>query len=178
MVKRGERKNDGHAFKETETLELKKPTSELKESIISISAIRAALVNLLCHRDYFRAGSNKVTIFKDRIKIYNSGEFTARYEPSDYMHGDYESVHRNPLISEILYFSKDVDQWGMCIGWIYDEFTENYVKVEFSEENGVFSIIFYRSGVGNLAEAEWVKLMLLKSPRKSGRCWKPALSLV
>jgi hypothetical protein len=75
-----------------------------------VDVIREALVNSLCHRDYFRAESNKVAIFKDRIKIYNPGEFTARYEPSDYIHGDAESVHRNPLISEILYFSKDVER--------------------------------------------------------------------
>ncbi|MCK4459480.1 MAG: putative DNA binding domain-containing protein, partial [Methanosarcinales archaeon] len=66
---------------------------------IPVDAIREALVNSLCHRDYFRAESNKVAIFKDRIKIYNPGEFTARFEPSDYIHGDAESVQRNPLIS-------------------------------------------------------------------------------
>ena len=119
---------------------------------IPVDALREALVNSLCHRDYFRAESNKVAIFKDRIKIYNPGEFTARYEPSDYIHGDAESVHRNPLISEILYFSKDVERWGTGIRRIYDECTENDVKVEFMKESGGFSIMFYRSDVGDLAE--------------------------
>jgi ATP-dependent DNA helicase RecG len=111
---------------------------------IPVDAIREALVNSLCHRDYFRAESNKVAIFRDRIKIYNPGEFTARFEPSDYIHGDAESVHRNPLISEILYFSKDVERWGTGIRRIYDECTENDVKVEFKKEKGGFSTIFYR----------------------------------
>lgn len=112
---------------------------------IPVDAIREVLVNSLCHRDYFRAESNKVAIFKDRIKIYNPGEFTARFEPSDYIHGDAESVHRNPLISEILYFSKDVERWGTGIRRIYDECTENDVKVEFRKEKGGFSTVFYRS---------------------------------
>jgi len=112
---------------------------------IPVDAIREALVNSLCHRDYFRAESNKVAIFKDRIKIYNPGEFTARFEPSDYIHGDAESVQRNPLISEILYFSKDVERWGTGIRRIYEECTENDVKVEFRKERGGFSTVFYRS---------------------------------
>ena len=149
---------------------------------VPVDALREALVNSLCHRDYFRAESNKVAIFKDRIKIYNPGEFTARYEPSDYIHGDAESVHRNPLISEILYFSKDVERWGTGIRRIYDECTENDVKVEFMKESGGFSIMFYRSDVGDLAEDEVCKVDTTrsprKSPRKSGRCLKPASSLV
>jgi len=112
---------------------------------IPVDALREALVNSLCHRDYFRAESNKVAIFKDRIKIYNPGEFTARFEPSDYIHGDAESVQRNPLISEILYFSKDVERWGTGIRRIYEECTENDVKVEFRKERGGFSTMFYRS---------------------------------
>jgi len=48
------------------------------------------------------------------------------------------------LISEILYFSKDVERWGTGIRRIYDECTENDVKVEFKKEKGGFSTIFYR----------------------------------
>jgi len=79
------------------------------------------------------------------IKIYNPGEFTARYDPSDYIHGDAELVHRNPLISEILYFSKDFERWGTGIRQIYDECTENDVKVEFRKESSGFSTVFYRN---------------------------------
>jgi len=119
---------------------------------IPVETIREALVNSLCHRDYFRAEGNKIAIFRDRIKIYNPGEFPARFEPSDYIRGNAESVHRNPLISEILYFSKDVERWGTGIKRIYDICKEHAVKVEFKKEKGGFSTVFYRTTSGEFAD--------------------------
>ncbi|MCK5661510.1 MAG: transcriptional regulator, partial [Methanosarcinales archaeon] len=139
---------------------------------IPIAAIREALVNSLCHRDYFRAESNKIAIFKNRIKIYNPGEFPSGFEPSDFIHGDAESVQRNPLISEILYYSKDIERWGSGIRRIYEECANNSVKVDFKKEMGGFSTTFYRTpaeltekgvekGVEKLTEKEQIILKLI-----------------
>ena len=135
---------------------------------IPIAAIREALVNSLCHRDYFRAESNKIAIFKNRIKIYNPGEFPSGFEPSDFIYGDAESVQRNPLISEILYYSKDIERWGSGIRRIYEECVNNSVKVDFKKEMGGFSTIFYRTpekgvekGVEKLTEKERIILKLI-----------------
>lgn len=43
-----------------------------------------------------------------RIEIYNPGDFTARFDPSDYIHGDAGSVHRNLNRQNIeIYYHKE-----------------------------------------------------------------------
>ncbi len=55
---------------------------------IPLAAIREALVNSLCHRDYQKPESNKIAIFKDRIEIWNPGRFPESLKPEDYIKGE------------------------------------------------------------------------------------------
>jgi len=54
---------------------------------IPIEAVREALVNSFCHRDYRIPKSNEVAIFKNRIEIYNPGSFPQGYTPEDFITG-------------------------------------------------------------------------------------------
>ncbi len=98
---------------------------------IPIDAIREALVNSLCHRDYFKPESNKIAIFKNRIEIWNPGRFPEGLTPQDYIKGEEESVLRNPLIAKILYYSKDIEKWGSGLKKIYGECKLNNITFEF-----------------------------------------------
>jgi ATP-dependent DNA helicase RecG len=111
---------------------------------IPITAIREALVNSFCHRDFFRAEGNKVAIFKDRLEIYNPGKFPEGYKPYDFIRNSHESVLRNPLIANALYLSKEIEKWGSGLKRIYDECKKNNVKLEFKNLKDGFKIIFYR----------------------------------
>lgn len=42
---------------------------------IPVDAIREALLNSFCHKDYATGQSNEVAIYKNRIEIYNPGSF-------------------------------------------------------------------------------------------------------
>ena len=42
---------------------------------IPADAIREALINSFCHKDYGACQSNEVAIYKDRVEIYNPGSF-------------------------------------------------------------------------------------------------------
>ena len=114
---------------------------------IPTNAIREAVVNSLCHRDYFRADANKIAIFKDRITIYNPGEFPSGVEPQDFIMETADSMQRNPLIAEIMYYSKDIERWGTGIKRIHDECAKNSVKVDFKRCKGGFSVVFYRKTI-------------------------------
>jgi len=145
-------------FTETESIELKKSTSSLKEAIISISAILnkhqkgelyfgikndGTIVGQQVSEQTLRSISQAIS---DNInsKIYNPGEFPAGYEPEDFIKRDIEAIHRNPLIAELLYCSKDIEKWGTGMRRIYKDCFANKVKVEFQKEKGGFSTIFYR----------------------------------
>jgi ATP-dependent DNA helicase RecG len=111
---------------------------------IPIKALREALVNSICHRDYRNPKGNEIAIFKDRIEIYNPGRFPEGLTPDDYIRGDERSVLRNPLIANMLYFSKDIEKWGSGLKRMYDECTSRNVDVEFKPLRTGFLTVFHR----------------------------------
>jgi ATP-dependent DNA helicase RecG len=111
---------------------------------IPVDAIREALVNSLCHKDYKIPKSNEVAIFKDRVEIYNPGDFPEGLNPQDFIEGYERSILRNPLISQVLYYSKDVERWGSGLKRIYEDCMKNHVKVEFNILKTGFLVVFYR----------------------------------
>jgi ATP-dependent DNA helicase RecG len=77
---------------------------------IPMDALREALVNSLCHRDFGVLKGNEVAIFKDRVEIYNPGDFPEGYTPEDFIKGEEHSITRNPLIAGVLFRTKDVEE--------------------------------------------------------------------
>jgi ATP-dependent DNA helicase RecG len=63
-------------------------------------ALRKAVVNAVCHRDYLEQGAQvMVEIFDDRVEIYNPGGLPKGLSPRDF---GKRSVCRNPLIASLL----------------------------------------------------------------------------
>lgn len=112
---------------------------------IPIDALREALVNSLCHRDYRNPKGNEVAIFKDRVEIYNPGEFPEGYRPEDFIKGKERSILRNPRIAEALFESKDIERWGSGLKRISDECAKSGVHVEFPVLKSGFLVIFHRT---------------------------------
>ncbi len=111
---------------------------------IPIEAIREALINSIIHRDFKNPKSNEIAIYKDRIEIFNPGEFPEGYTPEDFIEGKEGSMPRNPLIANTLYLSKDIEKWGSGFKRIYDECQKENVKVKFEIKKNGFSVVFYR----------------------------------
>jgi len=114
---------------------------------VPLRAITEALVNSLCHRDYWAPESNKVAIFKDRVEIYNPGTFPEGLTPEDYIYKEEQSVLRNPLIADVLYKSRDIEKWGSGLKRIYQECKAQNVKVEFKILKTGFMIVFFRTEI-------------------------------
>ncbi|MCX9083255.1 MAG: hypothetical protein OIN87_00465 [Candidatus Methanoperedens sp.] len=114
----------------------------------SHKAIREALVNSFCCRDYYAPESNKIAIFKNQVKIWNPGTFPEGLTPEDFIMGDEQSVLRNPLIAEVLYKSKEIERWGSGLKRICEECKASNVKVEFKYLKTGFLVVFYRSEEG------------------------------
>ncbi|OGF50380.1 MAG: transcriptional regulator [Candidatus Firestonebacteria bacterium RIFOXYA2_FULL_40_8] len=111
---------------------------------IPIKAIREALVNSLCHRDYSVPKGNEIAIFKNRVEIYNPGEFPEELSPEDFIKGKERSVLRNPLIAEVFYKAKEIEKWGSGLKRINDECKAVKIKVEFKVLKTGFMVVFYR----------------------------------
>lgn len=117
---------------------------------IPMGALREALVNSLCHRDYGIPKGNEVAIFKDRVEIYNPGDFPEGYKPEDFIKGEEHSILRNPLIAGTLFRSKDVEKWGSGLKRIVRDCGESGVAVEFRVLKSGFLTTFRRKAPKDL----------------------------
>ena len=111
---------------------------------VPIVAIREALYNSWCHRAFRVPQNNEVAIFSNRIEIYNPGTFPAGVTPQDFISGSEKSIHRNPLLAQIMYYSKDVERFGTGLKRIADACNEAGIKYEFISGKYGFTVVFYR----------------------------------
>lgn len=75
-------------------------------------ALREALVNALCHRDYsIPGGAVNVAIFDDRLEIISSGLLPPGITVAD-LKREHVSRPRNPLIAEVFYRRGLIERWG------------------------------------------------------------------
>ncbi|MEJ1296571.1 MAG: helix-turn-helix domain-containing protein [Candidatus Sedimenticola sp. (ex Thyasira tokunagai)] len=94
----------GDSIRHKEILELPEP------------ALREAMVNALCHRDYLEEGAQvMVEIFDDRVEIYNPGGLPKGLKPKEF---GTRSVCRNPLIASLLLRCNYIEKLGTGIGRI------------------------------------------------------------
>lgn len=112
---------------------------------IPIDAIREALLNSFCHKDYASGESNEVAIYKDRVEIYNPGAFPDGYDPQYFIAQPSRPIRRNPLIARTLYYSKDIESFGTGLKRIADVCEMADVRYEFQKLKNGFVVCFYRS---------------------------------
>ena len=122
---------------------------------VPIKAIREAIVNSLCHRDFNNPSGNEIGIYKNRIEIFNPGQFPCDYTPEDFIKGKEKSIPRNPLIADTFYLTKDIEKWGSGLKRITDECKAANVKVKFNRIKSGFVVIFYRSD--NMPKQKFIK---------------------
>jgi ATP-dependent DNA helicase RecG len=75
-------------------------------------AVREALANALCHRDYaIGGGSVGVAMYDDRLEITSSGMLHFDLTP-EALFGPHESLPWNPLIANVFYRRGIIESWG------------------------------------------------------------------
>ncbi|MEO5300630.1 ATP-binding protein [Enterococcus cecorum] len=112
---------------------------------IPIEAVREALLNSFCHKDYSVGESNEVAIYPDRIEIYNPGTFPNGLDPEDYIDRIERPVRRNPQIARLLYYSKDIESFGTGLRRIAQYCKMSGVRYEFQKKKTGFVVCFYRN---------------------------------
>ncbi|MBI5389005.1 winged helix-turn-helix transcriptional regulator [Candidatus Woesearchaeota archaeon] len=88
--------------------------------------------------------SELITIYKDRIDIWNPGEFAEGFTPQDFIRQELQSVLRNPLIANCLYLTADIEKWGSGLRRITQECKTARVSVRFEVLKYGFSVVFSR----------------------------------
>ncbi|MEM5770231.1 MAG: ATP-binding protein, partial [Bacillota bacterium] len=84
----------------------------IDEPIFPPLALREALVNAFCHRDYANpGGAVSVAIFDDRLEIWSEGVLPFGLKVED-LKRDHPSRPRNPLIADVFFRRGLVERWG------------------------------------------------------------------
>lgn len=107
-----------------------------------MEALREALANALCHRDYSKSGSVGVAIYDDRLEISSTGTLPPGITIDD-LTRPHASQLRNDLIAGAFYRCGLIEQWGR--GTLkMAELTEQagLVPPEFEERSGELVVRF------------------------------------
>ena len=84
----------------------------IDEPLFPPLALREALVNALCHRDYsIYGGATNVAIYDDRLEIISTGTLPFGLTVDD-LTREHESKPRNPYLAEIFYRRGLIERWG------------------------------------------------------------------
>ena len=82
------------------------------DPLYPLLALREALANAFCHRDYsIGGGSVAVAIYDDRLEVTSSGSLHFGLTP-DVLMVPHESLPWNPLIARVMYRRGFIEQWG------------------------------------------------------------------
>jgi len=125
-----------------------------------IEAIREAITNALCHRDWGHVGMQvRVAIFDDRIFVDSPGRL-----PPGVTLENIEHVHilRNPIIAQLLYDINYIENWGSGVPRMKRAMREyNLQPPMFDEPGPNFTATFHGPGEQFMRELEtkpeWTK---------------------
>jgi len=76
-----------------------------------IEAVREAISNAICHRDYEMASNVQIRIFNDRLEVLGCGSLPGGQTVED-LKKTHKSILRNPLIAKCFFLIKYIEEWG------------------------------------------------------------------
>jgi len=79
-----------------------------------LEALREAIINAVCHRDYTISSNTEVRIYDDKLIVWSPGGLPLGITLED-LYKPHPSVLRNKGIAEVLYDIGWVEQWGSGI---------------------------------------------------------------
>jgi ATP-dependent DNA helicase RecG len=76
-----------------------------------LPALREAVINAVCHRDYLDNGHTQIRWHDDNVIFLNPGGLPAPLRVEELKHG-HRSVPRNRKIAEMFFYAGLIEQWG------------------------------------------------------------------
>lgn len=87
-------------------------------------AVREAVINAICHRDYESPSNVQARVFDDRVEIWNPGKLPEGWTVET-LKQKHESKPFNPLIADQFFLIRFIEKWGTgindmiakCVEW-------------------------------------------------------------
>ena len=104
-------------------------------------AIREAIINAIAHRDYNSPANVHISIFDDRVEIWNPGKLPPPLTPKN-LKEEHKSIPVNPSLANLLFLIKYIERWGTgtndIMKWCREEGLPEPI---FKEVTGGFAVI-------------------------------------
>lgn len=110
-----------------------------------LDAIREAVVNLLCHRDYTSGAHSQIRLYDEHLEFWNPGALPFGLT-TEMLFTEHNSVPRNKRIAEAFFYMGLIERWGSGTTRIANELQAyKYPLPEFKSDAGTFRLYFYRA---------------------------------
>lgn len=109
-----------------------------------LGAIREAVINVLCHRDYTGSAHSQIRLYDDRLEIWNAGGLPSGLT-TDMLLDEHDSIPRNRKLADAFFAAGLIERWGSGTTRMAAELKEaGMPPPEFNSSNGRFRLIFHR----------------------------------
>ncbi|MBN1195659.1 MAG: putative DNA binding domain-containing protein [Methanomicrobiaceae archaeon] len=115
-------------------------------------ALREAVINAVCHRDYNSSGNVQIRIFDNRAQVWNPG-ILMEGVTVELLKVEHSSHPRNKTIARLLFLTGYIEQWGSgTLSMITACERDGVPDPQFRETGNDFVVTFSRSTVNTLLE--------------------------
>lgn len=106
--------------------------------------IREAIVNAVAHREYTHQGAIQVSVFADRLEVWNPGELIAPLTLGQ-LRKPHRSITRNARVCEALYLAGYIEKFGTgTLMMIQESIEHSLPEPDFDQQPGEFVTIIWR----------------------------------
>ena len=125
--------------------------------------VREAIVNAVAHRDYASAAAVQISVFSNRVEIWNPGELPPELTPAR-LREPHASIARNARICEAMFLARYIEKFGTGTLMMIRECSEsNLPEPEFEQRGAEFVVTLWRDW---LTESVMEKLRLNERQKK------------
>jgi len=109
-----------------------------------LNAIREAVVNILCHRDYTSPAHSQIRLYDDHLELWNAGGLLSPLTP-EALFQKHNSIPRNRRIADAFFYMGFIERWGSGTLRIAEELEHaHHPAPEYISESGHFKVIFHK----------------------------------
>lgn len=130
---------------------------------IPIIAIREIIVNAFAHAKYKSNTTFEVNIYKDKVTIYNPGEFPRGFVPEDFAFNRATPIMMNPKIIKTLYKCNEIESYASGFERVFRSCRE--YGVDYYYDNSIlgfqFTFVRFNNAGGNQLSEIDIKILLL-----------------
>lgn len=112
---------------------------------LPLDAVKEAIVNVVCHRDYTSNASVQIMLFRNRLEVWNPGVLPYGLTVQK-LFGPHKSLPANPLLADPMYWNGYIEKVGTGTEDIINKCRDYGLKTpEFYQEED-FRVVIWRIG--------------------------------